>query len=323
MLQLSQRPLTASGPDAQLFVDRTGETRVVSRALELGFNVLILGDPKSGRTSFLHHLERTNAAGGRPTAFVDAQPYSTPLELIGAVRVALGNDRLPQPDPGSREVLESDLEAVAEATRVATTIFVDNLPPAVSVVLFGRFRDVLWQWPHQWVVGGSLASRSVYLQAPADAFFDTVVELDQLTREDARRLLEARVDAAGDTDDAIRLRESIGDIVSSSAERTPGALLAAARRVVLSEGGGADSFRELAEMQRQAARLGRAQAMLFSELESLGPVHAGDERLLRRLGYTRPRIVQLLKDLESEGIVKSRREGRRQIYSLALPERAP
>ena len=56
--------------------------------------------------------------------------------------------------------------------------------------------------------------------------------------------------------------------------------------------------------------------MVFSELEAMAPVHAGDEQLLQRLGYTRPRIVQILKDFEKEGVVESRREGRRQMYYI-------
>src|SRR5437870_5093353 len=50
---------------------------------------------------------------------------------------------------------------------------------------------------------------------------------------------------------------------------------------------------------------GRPAAMLMSELESLGAASAADERLLRRLGWTRPRAVQVLRELEDRGLVTS------------------
>lgn len=43
--------------------------------------------------------------------------------------------------------------------------------------------------------------------------------------------------------------------------------------------------------------------MLMAELESLGAASASDERLLRRLGWTRPRAVQVLRELEDAGLV--------------------
>ncbi|MGH2698786.1 MAG: helix-turn-helix domain-containing protein [Actinomycetota bacterium] len=90
----------------------------------------------------------------------------------------------------------------------------------------------------------------------------------------------------------------------------------AAARTALMHGGDEGHLQEDAELARRARALGRSHALLFRELESLAPVHAGDERLLERLGFTRPRIVQILKDLETASVVASRREGRRQMYYL-------
>jgi len=338
MLQISQRPLSGSDADQRLFSDRRDETQAALRALDLGFNVLALGDPKSGRTSFLRHVERAAADGGRVTAFVDAQAYETMIDLVRALQAALGDDRrrpsrhepgyrdpnlhpLPVavvPSPNERVVLESDIEAMVSAGE-ATTIFMDNLPPAGSQTLFGRFRDVLWQSPHQWVASGLLARRGEYLEPPADAFFDAVIELAELNEADALDLLRRRVENAGDSRDAQALERSTNKIVERAPERTPGGLLAAARSTLLGGRGGDDAFEHQVARQGRAAALGRAHSMLLAELESLAPVHAGDDRLLRRLGYTRPRIVQLLKDLEAEGVVESRREGRRTMYSPATP----
>lgn len=315
MLQISQRPLSGSDADQRLFVDRDEETSAVLRALDLGFNVLVLGDPKSGRTSLLRHTERLVADSGRRTAFVDAHAHGGLSELLEALRATLGGDVRPQPMATGSTLTESDLSALASAPEEAATVFVDNLAPGDAQTLFGRFRDALWQLPHQWVVSGLLVRRSEYLEPPADSFFDSVVEIGPLDEDAARSLLRKRIEAAGDLEDADLLERSIEQIVKATSERTPGALLAGARALLLG-GGHGRGFANLAELQNRANSIGRSHAMVFSELESLAPVHAGDERLLQRLGYTRPRIVQILKDLESAGVVESRREGRRQMYYL-------
>jgi DNA-binding transcriptional ArsR family regulator len=317
MLQISQRPLSGSDADRRLFVDRAEETAAVLRALDLGFNVLVVGDPKSGRTSLLRHVERLVGDSVRRTAFVDALSHAGLPGLLEALRGALGaSPGPPSPAGPTSTVSESDVAALAPAAPAdAATVFVDNLTPGVAQALFGRFRDALWQLPYQWVVAGLLVRRSEYLEPPADSFFDSIVELGSLSEEDARSLLRRRIETAGDNEDAHQLERSMEQIVKGTVERTPGALLAGARATLL-RGAPDSAFADLVKLQSQANSMGRGHAMVFSELEAMAPVHAGDERLLQRLGYTRPRIVQILKDLEKEGVVESRREGRRQMYYI-------
>jgi len=335
MLQISQRPLSGSDADRRLFADREQETAAVLRALDLGFNVLVVGDPKSGRTSLLRHLERLVGDSGRRTAFVDAVSHEGLPGLLEALRGALGAPPDPSPlaAPAST-VSESDVAALASAPNDlasapndlapapndstpdnSATVFVDNLTPGVARALFGRFRDALWQLPYQWVVAGLLVRRSEYLEPPADSFFDSIVELGSLSEEDARTLLRRRIETAGDSEDAHLLERSLEQIVKGTVERTPGALLAGARATLL-RGAPDSAFTDLVKLRTQANSMGRGHAMVFGELEAMAPVHAGDERLLQRLGYTRPRIVQILKDLEKDGVVESRREGRRQMYYI-------
>ena len=331
MLQISQRPLSGSDADRRLFVDRDEETAAVLRALNLGFNVLVVGDPKSGRTSLLRHVERLVGDSGRRTAFLDALSHEGLPGLLEALRGALGAPPGPSSPGGpASTVSESDVAALAPALddpapadpapgspapADGATVFVDNLTPGVAQALFGRFRDALWQLPYQWVVAGLLVRRSEYLEPPADSFFDSIVELGSLSEEDARSLLRRRIETAGDSEDAHLLERSMEQIVKGTVERTPGALLAGARATLL-RGAPDSAFADLVKLQTQANSMGRGHAMVFSELEAMAPVHAGDERLLQRLGYTRPRIVQILKDLEKEGVVESRREGRRQMYYI-------
>jgi DNA-binding MarR family transcriptional regulator len=69
------------------------------------------------------------------------------------------------------------------------------------------------------------------------------------------------------------------------------------------------------------AQVGRPARMLAEELDALGWASASDQRLLDRMGWTRPRVVQVIAELESRGLVEMREEstgrGRpRKLYRL-------
>jgi predicted ArsR family transcriptional regulator len=78
------------------------------------------------------------------------------------------------------------------------------------------------------------------------------------------------------------------------------------------------------QRRAEAQRLGRPAEMVVAELEASGPLSASDERLLRRLGWTRERAVQVLKQLEGAGLVTTSLQkgpsGRpRKLYGLTDP----
>jgi DNA-binding transcriptional ArsR family regulator len=336
MLQLSQRPLTASDADRALFVDRQVELQAIRRSLALGLNVLVLGEGGSGRSSLLRRLAREldEEGGGPQPIVVDANAWSDAVDVALAIRAALGEDVRGEPRyeyvsksfmPGLYERIENkrrpalddaDVRAMAAAGGQAFTILVDGVAANAAHALFGRFRDTLWEYPHRWVVTGDIDRRSVYLRPPADVFFETVVEMTELDVEAARQLLRQRIDLAGGDPNAARLAPVVDKLVESLQVRTPRNVLSTARLTLLSGEGAPSAIDIVSEQQARAAALGRPAAMLYAELESLGPVHAGDERLLGRLGYTRSRVVQLLKRLEEQGLVEARMEGRRKIYAL-------
>jgi DNA-binding IclR family transcriptional regulator len=56
---------------------------------------------------------------------------------------------------------------------------------------------------------------------------------------------------------------------------------------------------------------------VLEALEAIGPVHAGDERLLEEIGTTRARVNQVLKELEAAGLAVAEQSGRRRLYAPA------
>ncbi|MBA2625780.1 MAG: hypothetical protein H0U89_09270 [Acidimicrobiia bacterium] len=280
MLQLSQRPLTASAADAPLFADRAPELQQLDRAVELRFNTLVLADRGMGTTSLLHRVERRLVDRGIPTEFLGPDAAETAASVLAAVR------------------------EVFDGAGQETVLLVDDLDADVAFELFGRRRDDLWQTPVRWVVGASTSRSSVFRRPPADTFFEVVLELPELSADAAEELLRRRVAAAGaTTPDAVRLAAAIPVIATQVTPRTPRALLAAARATVLADEDGQPGALGQVRHLQQAQGLGRAPAMLFSELQALGSASASDEELLRRLGWTRGRTAQVLKQLEEAGLV--------------------
>lgn len=351
MVPLTQRPLTASDRDSALFVDREPELAAVHRAIALGFNVIMLGPPGSGRTSTLRQVyrrlfhdpgaqDRDDLHFGVPhVVFVDAKPWTqSSVGLVQAVQAALGEDtREPRTRTEPRaagfldamyrtvsepEVLnEAHVQAMGQAARGAdVVVLVDSIDRRVARDLFGRMRDVAWEFPLQWVVTGNLDHRRDYLRPPADVFFDAEVTLGPLDEASAVALLRRRLQAARPTDtSAAALQPLVERLVTEirPEERLPRRLLATARNVLVHGADPSESLAEQARLQQRAAALGRSAMAVFLELESLGPVHAGDDELLRRLGYTRSRAVQVLRQLEEHGLVTSHTEGRRKMYTVA------
>lgn len=302
MLHLSQRPLTASAADAELFVDRSSELRRITQAVDLRLNCLLVGERGSGRTSLLRQVERRLREADASVVFVDAEQVADVQRLVEAVvqeaasRPIDGGDRFPS--------LHAALDRAGAWLADGTVVLVDDVAPEVAFELFGRHRDELWEIGAVWVVSGSIGSRGRYLQPPADAFFDAVVELGELSEEASRDLLLRRAEHARPGDAAAtRIFQSAAALARDANPRTPRVLLAAARAVVLGERDDHRALARVAAMQQEAGRIGRAATMLLTELLDRGPVSASDEDLQRSLGWTRPRIVQVLKQLEGANLV--------------------
>lgn len=310
MLQISQRPLQGTAVDAALFVNRTAELEALARSVGLGFNALLLGDRGSGKTSLLRQLERQLADAGSEIRFVEASGAGSVEDLVALVHLAIHGRRR---DPTEKlltsldgeEGIAADVDRLRPPDEQQVIVLIDSVArPEVVQGLFGRLRDEVWRLPITWIVSGYRSARSRYLEAPADSFFDAVVELGELSVDDATELLRRRARSAP-IDDPVRevllgVAATLGRQVSP---RTPRNLLAAAREVLLAGDDPTQWVTNQYALQWRATGLSRPAAMLFTELMDLAPVSASDKRLLERLGWTRTRASQVFKQLEEAGLV--------------------
>ena len=329
MILLSQRALGTSDADHDLFVDRNRELKRVDRALKLGLNVYVHGPPGIGRTSFLRQIQRA-----RPDArYARLHGFDTLAERLEEVERGLtGQRRLRREAPNQWAVARESFfgttyksaENPYEHLQAAAKKLPDNPPPVMLVddldekgivEMFGRLRDQAWELPIQWVVSGTSAA----LDPPADTFFDVVVELERFDSEELQDLLRRRTETGtpAQRDTLHMMSESALDAVSPC---TPRRALSVLRDLYLSDDLEHEAIR-LEEIQKVRALLKPTAVKVLDALGERGPTYAGDEQLLAEVGVTRSRVVQILAELEAQGMVTAERSGRRKLYR-ADPKRS-
>ncbi len=275
-----------------------------------------------GKTTFLHQVQRSHP-GAHYCRIKDSETSKKTLAELE--RVVVGQSGFLE----TMEIIRTSINAVPVKSLVQIlrqaigqpsdqppqVVLLDDLDEGGRRQLFGRLRDELWELPIQWVVSGT----EPYLEAPADAFFETVIRLEHLEHEALRELLYRR--AQSGTDDERAVFRDIADSVSAAvAPCTPRRALSVARDVFLSDDAmGASSCLE--EMQQARSHLSGSAARVLDGLMVHGPTHAGDEQLLAEVGVTRSRVVQLLAELETAGLVTAQRVGRKKLFS-AFPKPA-
>ena len=323
MLLLGQRPLTASDADHQLFADRSSELQRVSRALELGLNSYVYGPPGSGRTSFLRQIERVwpKAHYVRLFGFETLSDRLDQLELAVAgvplkrTRRTAWMDAISAMSTTETKIVADPLRHLRQALgpvggEQLHVVLVDDVDRKVCHELFGRLRDGLWELPIQWVVTSTSAS----LDPPADTFFDAVVELLPFDQKGLRELLRLRAES-GTPEEGSLLRETADSILDSVAPCTPRRALSVLRDLYLSDDL-LEATRQLEDLQSARAGLKPTANRLLDALIHHGPTYAGDEELLAEVGVTRSRVVQLLAELEADGLVTAQRDGRRKLFTV-------
>lgn len=334
MLLLGQRPLTASDADSDLFADRSDELKRVCRALDLGLNVYLWGPRGSGRTSLFHQVQRLLP----DSKYVRLEGFKNLAERLDEIERVVRGERLLQREERVRRdspldvwplaprheiqtvtVAEDPLrrlraaaEAETDTDRPRQLLLVDDLSSRGLNEMFGRLRDNMWELPLQWVVAGE----SGHLSPPSDTFFDVSIELAPLDREGLEELLRRRA-SSGTRQEESRLLEVAQAALEPIAPCTPRRALAVLRDLYLSDDA-AELTSELSRVQAAREHLKPTANTVLEALMAHGPVHAGDERLLGEVGVTRSRIVQVLSELEAQGLVSTQRVGRRKLYSAAI-----
>lgn len=320
-MQLSGRPLLDNSSDQLLFVGREEILRKVGGGLRAGLNCLLVGEPGSGKTSVVRALMFRSQEPEPPLqiTYVRANRARTAGELLALVLAAFRVD-VPQQPPALEllDLLATSLQAAQGPGTGNRVIVMEDVPGEAGAELFGALRDEVWQIDAQWLVTASTAQAAGLRRPPADVFFEIRVELDPLPLEQAVELLRRRLDLA-DTPDLGGLVEA-----ADSARETPRRLLEVARELSAAPTVGGLLLTALAGRKARSTALeqvSRPARMLAGELEALGWASASDERLLARMGWTRPRVVQVVAELESRGLVQMREEntgrGRpRKLYRL-------
>jgi hypothetical protein len=317
---MPNHPLARARADQRRFVDRTAETKAIILAVEGSEPLLLLGDRGSGRTSLLNHVAWRLDRGSEPrdTMLVTGELAQDPAQLLGVLVARL--QRIAEPERSRADWIEElralsmpdgpfgsvvqpailmelvDLlaERLAELER-PVCLMVDGIAPAVAHRVFGSLRNELWTLQGaSWVIAGDSAAERLYLEPPADAFFEHTVRLGPFTDADAVKLLRAHsLDLSG-----AQIEQAI-----AAGGGNPRRLLRAASDI---QAGSSPSGAAADELTNEAAALAGPLARSIVEyLAAHGPAAASDGAMLRQIGASRQRASQLMHKLESAGLVET------------------
>jgi energy-coupling factor transporter ATP-binding protein EcfA2 len=317
---MANQPLVQSRADQRRFVDRTRETDAIIRAVAASQPVLLLGDRGSGRTSLLNHVAWLLSHEGEPrdSVMVSGELASSPSQLLGVLVARV--QRVAEP-AGTRARWIEDLRSLSmpdgpfgqvvqpaivmelidllgarlAALERPVCLMVDGIAPAVAHAVFGSLRNELWALPGAaWVVAGDSAAERLYLEPPADAFFEHTVKLDPLTDADAVKLVRAHVPGLIDADVERAIAVAAGN---------PRRLVRAAADIEAGIAPVSSVDDEL--VQRAIAVAGPLAGALVGYLAANGPADASDQTMLRQIGLSRQRASQLMHELESARLLET------------------
>jgi hypothetical protein len=294
---LTLRPLLPTRADQERFVDRAEPAGSISRALDAGRNVLLLGDRGGGKSSLLAHIQHERSGDSTRWVGVSGESAAAPAALLLEILAALEPDALGRwLSPSGAAEQASQLAQPAVTARLLdqiaasaddAVVCVDGVSPGVAHGLFGASRNDVWSVTGvTWLVAADSAERDLLLRPPADAFFDVVVELDPLNDADAAELLRRH--------DVNLAEPQIKQAVAAS-EGNPARLL----RSAFAEGHLSQS--PIASALPAGADGTRRRLLHWITVH--GSASAADPAMLQALGVSRQRATQLLRELESQGVL--------------------
>jgi hypothetical protein len=320
-MELSGRPLFDNPLDAELFVPRLEVDRLRRNGRD-GSNTLLLGEAGAGKTSLLRNVFFLLRGDGQPAVWIDGAFADDVVGLLSLIEDDLRQARVDVPAPlplGSGETaavvatMRNLRHHMPAGERVV--ILLDLAPGGVDPhVLFGRFRDELWQLPLTWIVAAPSSMRGALTTPPADAFFEDVVELAPLSPEQQQELIQRRLTP----DEATPWR------LSDEGEGNPRRLLQVVRESMRTGEPIEAHFIARSVRDGELATLGHPARVVYEYLEENGPTSASDEHFLTYLSWSRQRAAKVLSELEDNDLVRSEtrqsESGRpRKLFSVVPP----
>jgi len=285
----------------------------LASALSYGFNVMIVGERGSGKSTLVNLLAARLEEESSRVVQVPGGRFDSAAGALWGIARRLAADQSSgaesvdlMPREGSDQ-LEGAYQALADAAGALpdrVVIIVDGLAPALVHEIFGRLRDEIWALQLQWVLTGNIEDKAILLAPPADAFFEQVLTLAPLSGPEVGQLLALR-DPDGELDTDVRT------LISERSAGNPGRALVLARQALVS----ADPVSEInrgSVIDQIEQELGEPAARLADDLARNGPSGPSDAQLLRRIGWSRPRAYQVFQALQQAGFaeVSSERSGR-------------
>lgn len=282
-------------------------------ALAYGFNVMVVGERGSGKSSLVNILAaRLEEEGGRVLQ-VSGGRFDSAADALRDIARGLSSDEsdgLQRADlmpRGGSDELEGAYHMLADAAGALpdrVVVIVDGLASTLVHEIFGRLRDEIWALRLQWVVTGDIEEKAILLAPPADAFFEQILTLAPLTEPEVDELLALR-------DPESEMGLDVRALIAERSSGNPGRALVLARQALVS----LDPVSELnrgSVIEQVAQELGEPAARLADDLARNGPSGPSDPGLLRRIGWSRPRAYQVFQALQQAGFaeVSSERSGR-------------
>jgi energy-coupling factor transporter ATP-binding protein EcfA2 len=287
-------------------------TTLVS-ALSYGFNVMVVGERGSGKSSLVNMLAARLEEESSRVVQVSGGRFDSAADALRDIARRLATDESDGPEGadlvprGGSDQLEGAYRTLADAAGALpdrVVIIVDGLASTLVHEIFGRLRDEMWALQLQWVVTGNIEEKAILLAPPADAFFEQILTLAPLTEPEVEELLALR-DPEGE------LGLDVRALIAERSAGNPGRALVLARQALVS----LDPVSELnrgSVIEQIEQELGEPAARLADDLARNGPSGPSDAQLLRRIGWSRPRAYQVFQALQQAGYVEvsSERSGR-------------
>ena len=196
-----RRPLLNTAADQELFVDDDSRVHAVT-ATQKGRNVLISGEPGSGKSSVLYRaLDRAHRQE-RPVLLLGARPVPGSRALTDALlELAVEEGWIPDAEPPE---ISDPLGPARQVRRLREApdnalALLDDLTIEQAQTLFGQLRDELWQTPVKFTAAVRPDVAQALASPPADVFFDQRVTLEPLPAGKVNELLRRRNEAGGST----------------------------------------------------------------------------------------------------------------------------